>query len=43
MPVFMGMVLGRKLRSMVDQELFTRIVLIVLLVGGVNLVRKAFM
>ncbi len=43
LPVFIGMVLGRKLRSIIDQELFTRIVLIVLLVGGVNLVRKAFM
>lgn len=42
LPVLAGMWLGQRLSSRIDQERFRKAVLIVLLVLGLNLVRRAF-
>ncbi len=40
-PVFLGMLLGQWVRGRIDQELFRKVLLLVLVVIGLNLIRKA--
>lgn len=40
-PVFIGLVLGARLRRCIDPDLFRRVLLVILAVLGVNLIRRA--
>ena len=42
-PVFGGMALGRRLRDRVPQEIFRRIIMGLLVVIGLNLLRRGLM
>ena len=41
LPVFLGMLLGQWVRGRIDQEPFRKVLLLVLVVIGLNLIRKA--
>jgi len=43
LPVIAGLVIGRRLRTRVSQPLFEKALVVVLIVIGLNLIRKAFL
>jgi len=42
-PAVIGMMMGQRLQDRIEQAMFKRLTLIVLLVGGLNLIRKGVM
>jgi len=42
-PAVIGMMLGQRLQDRIEQAAFKRLTLIVLLIGGLNLIRKGVM